>query len=120
MQRIWSVVAGVGLVLAGTSTLWESRSQAQTPATGQPGVRAPLPESIPVPKKHVLILAVANGFHHASITNAAATIWQMGHQSGVFDSEIRTDIKWITKGNPGGGESRNLDWRIFRAARSTC
>ncbi|HEY7500586.1 MAG TPA: ThuA domain-containing protein [Vicinamibacterales bacterium] len=100
MRKIVTLTAAAGLSIAGTSGLW----------TGGAQVRAPLPESIPVPKKHVLILAFANGFHHASITNAAATLWQIGNQSGVYESEIRTDIKWITKGNPGGGESRNLDY----------
>ena len=109
MRRAWSVMVGVGLVLAGAGSIWDGGSAAQTPPAQQ-GARPPLPESVPVPKKHVLILAFATGFHHASVTNGAATIWQLGTQSGVYDSEIRTDIKWITKGNPGGGESRNLDY----------
>ncbi len=115
MRRVWAVVAGAGLILGGTSAVWtggaEGQAPAQTPATqAQPAARAPLPESIPVPKKHVLILAFANGFHHGSITDGAATVWGLGNQSGVFDSEIRTDIKWITKGSTGFGEARNLDY----------
>jgi hypothetical protein len=107
-----SLLLGAGLVLTATSNVWTRGFQVQTPATpaSQPAVRAPLPESIPVPKKKVLILAFANGFHHASISNAAGTIWQLGMQSGVFESEIRTDVKWITKGATGAGESRNLDY----------
>jgi type 1 glutamine amidotransferase len=100
MRRVSIWVAAVGLVIVGTSGAWTSRAQ----------VRTPLPESTPMTKKKVLILAFANGFHHASVTNAAATLWQIGNQSGVYESEIRTDTKWITKGNPGGGESRNLDY----------
>src|SRR5688572_3424359 len=112
MRRIATIALGAGLVLASTSNVWTGGFQAQAPAAPQaaPQPRAPLPESIPVPKKKVLILAFANGFHHASISNAAGTIWQIGMQSGAFESEIRTDIKWISKGNTGGGESRNLDY----------
>ena len=116
MRRIASIALGAGLVLASTSNVWTGGFQAQAPAAPQatpqaaPQARPPLPESIPVPKKKVLILAFANGFHHASISNAAGTIWQIGMQSGAFESEIRTDIKWISKGNTGGGESRNLDY----------
>jgi len=34
----------------------------------------------------------------------------MGNESGLYDSEIRTDTKWISKGNVGSGEAHNLDW----------
>src|SRR5579859_2895365 len=60
------------------------------------------------PKKHVLVLAFTNGFYHGSTTDGAATIWQLGRESGLFDVDIRTDTKWITKGAPGFGENRNL------------
>lgn len=114
MRRLWTVILSVGLIVAGTNVVRTGsasmQAPAQAPTATQTAPRAPLPESIPVPKKKVLILAFANGFHHASISNAAATIWQLGVQSGAYESEIRTDIKWITKGPTGGGESRNLDY----------
>jgi len=62
------------------------------------------------PKKHVLVLAFTNGFYHGSTTDGAATIWQLGRESNLFDVDIRTDTKWITKGTAGPGESRNLNW----------
>ena len=81
--------------------------QQQAPA-GQP------PAGITVdpttPKKHVLVLAFTNGFYHGSTTDGAATIWQLGRESNLFDVDIRTDTKWITKGDAGPGESRNLNW----------
>jgi hypothetical protein len=58
----------------------------------------------------VLVLAFTNGFYHGSTTDGAATIWQLGRESNLFDVDIRTDTKWITKGNAGPGESRNLNW----------
>ncbi len=116
MSRLVTAIVGLCMVIAGAGTAWDGEAQAPAPPAGQaaapvqPAARAPLPESIPVPRKKVLILAFANGFHHASITNAAATLWTIGNQSGIFESEIRTDTKWITKGSAGGGESRNLDY----------
>lgn len=62
------------------------------------------------PKKHVLVLAFTNGFYHGSTTDGTATVWQLGRESNLFDVDIRTDTKWITKGNAGPGESRNLNW----------
>jgi type 1 glutamine amidotransferase len=79
----------------------------QQPAPQQP---AGITVDPTTPKKHVLVLAFTNGFYHGSTTDAAATIWQLGRESGLFDVDIRTDTKWITKGNAGPGESRNLNW----------
>ncbi len=64
----------------------------------------------PAPKKHVLILGFTEGFHHGSTTDGIGTIWRMGIESGLYDCEIRTDYKWISKGNVGSGEAHNLDW----------
>jgi len=73
--------------------------------------QAPGPTVDPTtPKKHVLVLAFTNGFHHGSTTDGAATIWTLGRESNLFDVDIRTDSKWLTKGNTGPGENRNLNW----------
>ena len=80
----------------------------------QPGITAGAaygsPVDPPAPKKHILILGFTEGFHHGSTSDAIGTIWQMGNESGLYDSEIRTDTKWISKGNVGSGEAHNLDW----------
>jgi len=93
-------------------------AQAQGPGPGPgaqagPGrggaARGPMVDP-PAPKKHVLVLAFTEGFHHGSTTDGSVMIWQLGQESGLFDVEIRTDGKWVTKGSAGGGEARNLNW----------
>jgi hypothetical protein len=36
-------------------------------------------------------------YQHDSISHALATIERLGHESGGFDTYIRTDSQWITK-----------------------
>ncbi len=57
-------------------------------------------------KKKVLVFGMAKGFHHDSIANAMGTVWKLGKESGVWDTEIYTDPDVIRKpaaGKPGGG-----------------
>src|SRR2546423_2402451 len=49
-------------------------------------------------RKHVLAWAdVRNGYQHDSISHAIATIERLGHESGAYDTFIRTDSQIITK-----------------------
>jgi uncharacterized protein len=49
-------------------------------------------------RKHVLAWAdVKNGYQHDSISHAVATIERLGHESGAYDTFIRTDSQLITK-----------------------
>ena len=57
-------------------------------------------------KKKVLVFGMAKGFHHDSISDAMATVWKLGKESSVWDTEIYTDPDVIRKpasGKPGGG-----------------
>ena len=58
-------------------------------------------------KKTILILGATQGWQHDSITDAMATIRNMGKESGLWDSYIRTDYTWLTKG-PTGANGKNL------------
>ena len=62
------------------------------------GVAArPAAQPRPFPK-HVLAWAdVRNGYQHESISHALATIERLGHDSGLWDTTIRTDSQPITK-----------------------
>jgi type 1 glutamine amidotransferase len=74
--------------------------QAQTPAR----------HSGPPPaKKHILVIGQTNGFEHDSVPDAMGTIWKMGHDTGLWDTYMRTDTEPITKGkmHPNG---KNLDY----------
>lgn len=112
----------LGLALA--CTLWTSAVWAQGPAQGQPPARggqgpgagqargggaAMAYRGDPaLPKKHVLVLAFTEGFHHESTSDGAAMIWNLGKESGLFDVEIKTDAKWLVKGSPT--QARTLSW----------
>jgi uncharacterized protein len=54
-------------------------------------------------KKHILVYGQAKGFHHDSITNAMATVWKLGKDSGMWDTEISTDPGILRKGEKAGG-----------------
>lgn len=98
------------------------QAQAQPPARGGPGAAAPGRGAGParggaamaysgdpaLPKKHVLVLAFTEGFHHESTSDGAAMIWNLGKESGLFDVEIKTDAKWLVKGSPT--QARTLSW----------
>src|SRR5687767_15815029 len=50
------------------------------------------------PRKRLLALADTHtGYTHDSIGHALAVIDQLGRQTGVYDTYIRTDSQWITK-----------------------
>jgi len=49
-------------------------------------------------RKHVLAWAdVRNGYQHEVISHALAVLERMGHASGAYDMDIRTDSQLITK-----------------------
>jgi len=62
-------------------------------------------------RKRVLAWAdTITAFQHDSISHAVATIERLGHDSGAFDTFIRTDSQWITRQPvaPPARNARNL------------
>jgi hypothetical protein len=55
---------------------------------------APPPGKIP---RHVLVIAQTQGFEHDSIPDAMAAVYNMGQQTGLWDTIMRTDTELITK-----------------------
>jgi len=111
---IVAVALACGIVVR-TDIAWaqaaQAPAQAQTPPAGPPGGVTPLPLVDPTaPKKHVLVLGFTSGWHHGSTTDGEVMFWELGKESGLWDTEIRTDTKWITKGYTGAGDNRNLNW----------
>jgi type 1 glutamine amidotransferase len=85
---------------------------AQTPPPARPAT--PPPSA----RKRVLVFGQTKGFHHDSVSNAMATVWKLGKESGVWDTEISTDPDILRKGaKPGGGfvplNLLNFDALIF-------
>jgi len=65
------------------------------------------------PRKRVLAWGdTLTAYQHDSISHALATIERLGHESGAFDTFIRTDSQWITKHAlpEGVRNGRNLDY----------
>ena len=55
---------------------------------------APPPGKVP---RHVLVIAQTHGFEHDSIPDAMAAVYNMGQQTGLWDTIMRTDTELITK-----------------------
>ncbi len=47
--------------------------------------------------KRLLFIGESKGWQHESISNAAATLWKLGHDSGLWETVIRTDCQLVTK-----------------------
>jgi uncharacterized protein len=84
-------------------------------APGQPpagGQRAVVPGGrggpAPAPIKHLLVLGMTRGYHHGSTSDGLAMFWNLGKESGVWDTEIRTDMEWVTKKDNYIGEGHSL------------
>ena len=58
---------------------------------------AAAPNAQPRPKQVLAWADVRNGYQHESITHALATIERLGHDSGLWETTIRTDSQPITK-----------------------
>jgi uncharacterized protein len=69
----------------------------------------PPPHAKQIHLKHVLVIAQTKGFEHDSIPDAMAAIYNMGKQSGLWDTEMRTDTELITK-KPLKNNAKNLNY----------
>jgi type 1 glutamine amidotransferase len=91
---------------------------AQPPAAGPQGRGATnRPPAVPggrggpaaVPKKHLLVIGLTKGYHHGSTSDGLGMFWQLGNDSAVWDTEIRTDMNWITK-KPPSSEAHSIEF----------
>jgi uncharacterized protein len=93
--------------LAGLSALGQSgRIQAQMAPQGS---TPPPPHAKEIHLKHVLVISQTKGFEHDSIPDAMAAIYNMGQQSGLWDTTLRTDTELITKKSLGNN-AKNLNY----------
>ena len=69
----------------------------------------PAPHAKETHLKHVLVISQTKGFEHDSISAAMATIYNMGHDSGLWDTELRSDTELLTK-KKIGNNAKNLDY----------
>jgi hypothetical protein len=57
----------------------------------------PPPHAKQIHLKHVLVIGQTRGFEHDSVSDAMAAIYKMGHDSGLWDTTMRTDTELLTK-----------------------
>jgi type 1 glutamine amidotransferase len=57
----------------------------------------PAPHAKEIHLKHVLVIAQTKGWEHDSIPATMAAIYNMGKESGLWDTTLRTDTKLLTK-----------------------
>jgi hypothetical protein len=109
------------LALCGAAVLWmgvvraqapaaQAQPQGAPPAPAQPGRGAPGRGPSVTAKKHVLVIGMTLGYHHGSTSDGMAMFWELGKESGVYDAELRTDMKWVTNKQPGEGETHPLSY----------
>jgi type 1 glutamine amidotransferase len=48
-------------------------------------------------------------FHHGSTSEGVASFWKMGKDSNIWDTELKTDMEWVTKKDPGS-EAHSLPY----------
>lgn len=60
--------------------------------------------------KHILVIGQTKGFEHDSVSDGMAAIYNMGHESGLWEAMLRTDTELITKKDLGGRNTKNLDY----------
>jgi len=71
-----------------------------TRAQNQPAVNSsvpPPPQAKEVHLKHILVVSQTKGWEHDSVPDGMAAIYNMGHDSGLWDTTLRTDTELITK-----------------------
>ena len=59
------------------------------------------PNSKQVHLKHVLVIGETKGFEHDSISAAMDAVYTLGKESGLWDTEMRTDTELLTKKDLG-------------------
>ncbi len=77
---------------------------------------AAVDSSLPLPPhekkihlKHVLVIGQTKGFEHDSVPDGMAAIYNMGRESGLWDTTLRTDVELITKKDLQRN-TKNLDY----------
>jgi uncharacterized protein len=71
-----------------------------TRAQNQPAVNSsvpPPPHAKEVHLKHILVVSQTKGWEHDSVPDGMAAIYNLGHDSGLWDTMLRTDTELITK-----------------------
>lgn len=111
-MRTASMLKSLLSVMAIAATL---TAAAQTPAPRPPGQAPAAPNPTPpirtkvIHLKHVLVIGQTKGFEHDSVSASMYAVYKMGHDTGLWDTEMRTDTELLTK-KPLPNNAKNLDY----------
>jgi len=70
----------------------------------------PVPHAKPTHLKHVLVIGETKGYEHDSVPDAMVAIYEMGRDTGLWDTTLRTDTELLTKKKIGDRNVKNLDY----------
>ena len=93
-------------VVASLTCLQNNRAWGQS---SEPEPLPPPPHARQIHLKHVLVIGQTKGFEHDSVSAAMATIYNLGQQSGLWDTTLRTDTELLTKKDLGRN-TKNLTY----------
>jgi type 1 glutamine amidotransferase len=79
------------------------------PVSAQQAATPPPPHAKQVHLKHVLVIGATKGWEHDSIPAAMAAVYNMGQESGLWDTVMRTDTELLTKKDLGRN-AKNLGY----------
>ena len=69
--------------------------------------------------KHVLVVGQTKGYEHDSISAAMDAVYTMGKESGLWDTEMRTDTELLTKKDLGRNAKNLTYFDVIVFASST-
>ncbi len=58
----------------------------------------------------MLVVAQTKGYEHDSVPDAMAAVYQMGHDSKLWEATLRTDTELLTKTDPKARNMKSLDY----------
>jgi type 1 glutamine amidotransferase len=99
LGRSFRILAASTMAIAASCTLAQSTNPLVPPA----------PHGKQIHLRHVLVIGETKGFEHDSVPDAMAAIYNMGKESGLWDTTMRTDTELLTKKNLGNN-AKNLNY----------
>lgn len=73
----------------------------------------------PANRKRILVIGQTKGFEHDSVSEAMGSIWKMGHETGLWDTYLRTDTELLTKSKVGANGKNLNEFNLIVFASTT-